>query len=79
MRVNRTWLGLGLLMLPTFLVALDTTALLLALPRLSAALGADSVDQLRISDSYGFTMAPNCCTPRGKRSPPACTSPTWGW
>lgn len=42
MQVNRTWLGLGLLMLPTFLVALDTTALLLALPRLSAALGADA-------------------------------------
>jgi DHA2 family multidrug resistance protein-like MFS transporter len=57
MRVNRAWLGLVLLMLPTFLVALDTTALLLALPRLSAALGADSVDQLWISDSYGFTVA----------------------
>jgi MFS transporter, DHA2 family, multidrug resistance protein len=57
MRVNRTWLGLGLLMLPTFLVALDTTALLLALPRLSAALGADNVEQLWISDSYGFVVA----------------------
>ena len=57
MRVNRAGLGLILLMLPTFLVALDTTALLLALPRLSAALGADSVDQLWISDSYGFTVA----------------------
>jgi DHA2 family multidrug resistance protein-like MFS transporter len=44
-------------MLPTFLVALDTTALLLALPRLSAALGADSVEQLWISDSYGFVVA----------------------
>jgi len=57
MRVNRAGLGLILLMLPTFLVALDTTALLLALPRLSAALGADSVEQLWISDSYGFTVA----------------------
>jgi DHA2 family multidrug resistance protein-like MFS transporter len=57
MRVNRTRLGLALLMLPTFLVALDTTALLLALPRLSAALGADNVEQLWISDSYGFTVA----------------------
>jgi MFS family permease len=57
MRVNRAWLGLVLLMLPTFLVALDTTALLLALPRLSAALGADNVEQLWISDSYGFTVA----------------------
>jgi DHA2 family multidrug resistance protein-like MFS transporter len=57
MQVNRTWLGFGLLMLPTFLVALDTTALLLALPRLSAALGADNVEQLWISDSYGFIVA----------------------
>ncbi|MFI1093276.1 MFS transporter [Streptomyces sp. NPDC020917] len=57
MRVNRAWLGLGLLMLPTFLVALDTTALLLALPRLSADLGASDVEQLWISDGYGFTVA----------------------
>ena len=57
MRVNRIWLGLGLLMLPTFLVALDTTALLLALPRLAVALGADDVEQLWISDSYGFIVA----------------------
>jgi DHA2 family multidrug resistance protein-like MFS transporter len=57
MRVNRAWLGLALLMLPTFLVALDTTALLLALPRLSAALGADGVEQLWITDSYGFMVA----------------------
>jgi MFS transporter, DHA2 family, multidrug resistance protein len=57
MRVDRAWLGLVLLMLPTFLVALDTTALLLALPRLSDDLGADNVEQLWISDSYGFTVA----------------------
>ena len=57
MRFNRAWLGLVLLMLPAFLVALDTTALLLALPRLSAALGADNVEQLWISDSYGFMVA----------------------
>jgi DHA2 family multidrug resistance protein-like MFS transporter len=44
-------------MLPTFLVALDTTALLLALPRLSTALRADNVEQLWISDSYGFAVA----------------------
>jgi DHA2 family multidrug resistance protein-like MFS transporter len=57
MRVNRAWLGVGLLMLPTMLVALDTTALLLALPRLSADLGATSVEQLWISDGYGFMVA----------------------
>jgi DHA2 family multidrug resistance protein-like MFS transporter len=39
MRVNRAWLGLAVLMLPTLLVAMDMTALLLALPRLSAGLG----------------------------------------
>ncbi|MFD0971223.1 MFS transporter [Plantactinospora endophytica] len=44
-------------MLPTSLVAIDTTALLLALPRLSADLGATNVQQLWISDSYGFMVA----------------------
>ncbi|MER8089751.1 MFS transporter [Streptomyces sp. NPDC087532] len=57
MRVNRAWLGLAVLMLPTLLVAMDATALLLALPRLSADLGADNVEQLWISDSYGFMVA----------------------
>lgn len=57
MRINRTWLGAALLMLPTFLVAMDTTALLLALPRLSADLGATGVQQLWISDGYGFLVA----------------------
>ncbi|MGA4544008.1 MFS transporter [Uniformispora flossi] len=57
MRVDRAWLGLGLLVLPTFLVAMDMTALLLALPQLSADLGADSVQQLWISDSYGLMVA----------------------
>lgn len=57
MRVNRAWLGLAVLMLPALLVAMDMTALLLALPRLSAGLGATSVEQLWISDSYGFMVA----------------------
>jgi DHA2 family multidrug resistance protein-like MFS transporter len=57
MRVNRAWLGAALLMLPTMLVAMDTTALLLALPRLSAGLGATGVQQLWISDGYGFLVA----------------------
>jgi len=57
MRINRTWLGAALLMLPTFLVAMDTTALLLALPQLSADLGATGVQQLWISDGYGFLVA----------------------
>ncbi|GAA2854409.1 MFS transporter [Actinoplanes cyaneus] len=53
----RTWLGLALLMLPTLIVAMDLTALLLALPQLSAGLGATAVEQLWISDSYGLTVA----------------------
>ncbi|MEU6741930.1 MFS transporter [Streptosporangium sandarakinum] len=57
MRVDRTWLGLALLTLPTLLVAIDTTALLLALPQLSADLGASNVQQLWISDGYGFMVA----------------------
>jgi hypothetical protein len=36
---------------------MDMTALLLALPRLSAGLGATNVQQLWISDSYGFMVA----------------------
>ncbi|WP_067182850.1 MFS transporter [Microtetraspora niveoalba] len=57
MRVNRAWLGLVVLALPTLLVAMDATALLLALPQLSADLGATNVQQLWISDSYGFMVA----------------------
>ncbi|KAB8193785.1 MFS transporter [Nonomuraea phyllanthi] len=57
MRVNRPWLGLAVLVLPTFLVAMDMTALLLALPQLSADLGATNVQQLWISDGYGFMVA----------------------
>jgi MFS transporter, DHA2 family, multidrug resistance protein len=57
MRINRARLGAALLMLPTLLVAMDTTALLLALPRLSTGLGASNVQQLWISDSYGFLVA----------------------
>ncbi|BCY10295.1 MFS transporter [Actinoplanes sp. L3-i22] len=44
-------------MLPTLIVATDITALLLALPALSADLGASAVEQLWISDSYGLTVA----------------------
>ena len=40
MRVNRAWLRFVVLMLPALLVAMDMAAWLLALPRLSAGLGA---------------------------------------
>ncbi|HEV3361551.1 MAG TPA: MFS transporter [Pseudonocardiaceae bacterium] len=54
---RREWLGLAVLLLPTLLVALDMTALFLALPRLSADLSASRIQQLWISDSYGFLVA----------------------
>jgi DHA2 family multidrug resistance protein-like MFS transporter len=57
MRTNQTWLGLIVLMLPTLIVAMDLTALLLALPALAADLGASNVEQLWISDSYGLVVA----------------------
>ncbi|MFJ5925588.1 MFS transporter [Kitasatospora sp. NPDC092948] len=57
MRIDRPRWGLALLMLPTLIVAMDVTALLLALPQLSADLGADNVEQLWISDSYGLVVA----------------------
>lgn len=54
---RREWLGLLVLIVPTLLVALDMTALFLALPRITADLGASRVQQLWISDSYGFLVA----------------------
>ncbi|MQM25524.1 MFS transporter [Glycomyces albidus] len=53
----REWIGLAVLILPTLLVAIDVNVLFLALPRLSADLGADGVEQLWISDVYGFMVA----------------------
>ncbi|MEU8125023.1 MFS transporter [Spirillospora sp. NPDC049024] len=54
---KRGWLALAVLVLPSLLLAMDITALLLALPRLSADLGASGTEQLWISDAYGFMVA----------------------
>ncbi len=54
---RRQWLGLALLALPTLVVALDINALFLALPQLTADLGASGVQQLWIADIYGFMVA----------------------
>ncbi|MEV4151213.1 MFS transporter [Amycolatopsis sp. NPDC049691] len=54
---RREWLGLAVLVLPTLLVAMDMTSLFLALPQLSAGLGASATEQLWITDSYGFVVA----------------------
>jgi DHA2 family multidrug resistance protein-like MFS transporter len=54
---RREWIGLVVLALPTLLIALDVGVLFLALPHLSADLGATSVQQLWIADIYGFLTA----------------------
>jgi DHA2 family multidrug resistance protein-like MFS transporter len=54
---RREWTGLAVLALPTMLLALDVSVLYLALPHLSADLGAGSTQQLWISDIYGFMIA----------------------
>lgn len=54
---RREWVGLAVLALPTFLVAIDIFVLLLALPKLSKSLGASSTEQLWITDIYGFMLA----------------------
>jgi hypothetical protein len=50
---RREWIGLAVLALPTLLVSIDVFVMLLAVPRLSDALGADSTQQLWIMDIYG--------------------------
>ncbi|SDH50029.1 MFS transporter, DHA2 family, multidrug resistance protein [Actinokineospora alba] len=54
---RREWLGLLVIALPTFVVAIDLFVLLLAVPQLSADLKADSNQQLWIMDMYGFLLA----------------------
>lgn len=53
---QRAWIGLAVLALPTLLVSIDVFVVLLALPRLSADLGASSIQQLWIVDIYGFMV-----------------------
>ncbi|MFG1874252.1 MFS transporter [Sphaerisporangium sp. NPDC049003] len=54
---RREWAGLGVLALAALLVSIDVFVLLLALPRLSADLGAGATEQLWIMDVYGFMLA----------------------
>ncbi|GIH67810.1 MFS transporter [Sphaerimonospora thailandensis] len=54
---RRAWIGLAVLALPTMLLSLDISVLFLALPHLSTDLGADSTQQLWITDIYGFMTA----------------------
>lgn len=54
---RREWIGLAVLALPTLLIALDFTALHLAVPHLSADLRPTSTQMLWIVDIYGFMIA----------------------
>lgn len=54
---RREWLGLVLLCLPTMLAMLDLNVVILALPRITAALRSSATQQLWITDIYGFFIA----------------------
>lgn len=54
---RREWIGLAVLALPTLLLSIDVSVLFLALPKLSAALDADAIQQLWILDIYSFLLA----------------------
>ncbi|MDF2712796.1 MAG: qacA5 [Nonomuraea muscovyensis] len=54
---RREWIGLAVLALTTLLMSLDVSVLYLALPHLSADLGADATQQLWIMDIYSFMIA----------------------
>ncbi|MFG1779636.1 MFS transporter [Micromonospora sp. NPDC049051] len=53
----RQWIALAVLALPSLLLSLDLSVLFLALPHLSADLGASSSELLWIGDIYGFMVA----------------------
>ncbi|MCT2586822.1 MFS transporter [Actinophytocola gossypii] len=54
---RREWVGLAVLALPTFVVAIDLFVLMTALPSVATDLGASSTQQLWIMDIYGFMLA----------------------
>ncbi|MEH1028545.1 MFS transporter [Micromonospora profundi] len=54
---RREWAGLSVLALAALLLSVDLSVLYLALPHLTADLGADDVQQLWILDIYGFMIA----------------------
>lgn len=53
----KEWIGLAVLALPALLVSIDLSVMILALPHISADLGADSAQQLWIIDIYGFMLS----------------------
>jgi DHA2 family multidrug resistance protein-like MFS transporter len=53
---RREWLGLAALTIPMMFVLLDNGIIFLALPHLTASLGASSTETLWIADIYGFFL-----------------------
>jgi MFS transporter, DHA2 family, multidrug resistance protein len=54
---RREYLGLAVLALPTVLIALDMSVLYLAVPHLTEDLHASALQQLWITDIYGFVVS----------------------
>ncbi len=54
---KREWIGLAVLILPTLLLSLDLSVLILAIPHITADLHPSSAQMLWIVDIYGFTVA----------------------
>ena len=54
---TRTWIGLGVLVLPLLLIAVDGMVLVFALPAISADLSPSGAEQLWIMDIYSFMLA----------------------
>jgi DHA2 family multidrug resistance protein-like MFS transporter len=54
---TRTWIGLGVLVLPLLLIAVDSMVLVFALPAISAELSPTGAQQLWIMDIYSFMLA----------------------
>ncbi|GAB2604167.1 MFS transporter [Pseudactinotalea suaedae] len=53
----RSWIGLGVLVLPLLLITIDGTVLILGLPAISAELSPTGVEQLWMIDIYALVLA----------------------
>lgn len=54
---RRQWFGLAVLVLPTMVTMMDISVLFLALPQITVDLDASAVQQLWVTDIYGFLIA----------------------
>jgi len=78
---TREWVGLSVLALPAFVIALDFSVLNLAVPDISRQLMPSATEVLWIVDIYGFMLAkrravsaaPSNCAARSGCPSSACT------